>query len=73
MPARAGPRSVPGFVIGLGMPGETILECGAEEQKPRCLPKMLRGEEIWCQLFSEPASIRNASTARPSCPSAGRA
>ena len=44
------------FLIGLGMPGPTILELGSEEQKKRYLPKMLRGEEIWCQLFSEPAA-----------------
>jgi alkylation response protein AidB-like acyl-CoA dehydrogenase len=43
------------FVIGLGMPGPTILELGSEQQKKRYLPKMLRGEEIWCQLFSEPS------------------
>jgi alkylation response protein AidB-like acyl-CoA dehydrogenase len=44
------------FIIGLGMPGPTILECGSEEQKKRYLRPMMRGEEIWCQLFSEPGA-----------------
>jgi alkylation response protein AidB-like acyl-CoA dehydrogenase len=44
------------FVIGLGMPGPTLLDRGSEAQKKRYLPKMLRGEEIWCQLFSEPGA-----------------
>jgi len=44
------------FIIGLGMPGPTILELGTEEHKKRYLPKLLRGAEIWCQLFSEPAA-----------------
>ena len=44
------------FVIGLGMPGPTLLECGSEEQKQRFLRPMLLGEEIWCQLFSEPGA-----------------
>jgi alkylation response protein AidB-like acyl-CoA dehydrogenase len=44
------------FVIGLGMPGPTILELGTEAQKQRYLRPMLRGEEIWCQLFSEPGA-----------------
>jgi alkylation response protein AidB-like acyl-CoA dehydrogenase len=44
------------FFIGLSMPGNTILEVGTQEQKKRYLPKMLSGEEIWCQLFSEPGA-----------------
>src|SRR5260370_22677387 len=44
------------FFIGLSMPGNTLLEVGSEEQKKRYLPKMLRCEEIWCQLFSEPGA-----------------
>jgi alkylation response protein AidB-like acyl-CoA dehydrogenase len=44
------------FFIGLSMPGNTILEVGSEAQKKRYLPKMLSGEEIWCQLFSEPGA-----------------
>jgi alkylation response protein AidB-like acyl-CoA dehydrogenase len=42
------------FAIGLGMPGPTLLELGTEAQKARYLPPLLRGDEIWCQLFSEP-------------------
>jgi alkylation response protein AidB-like acyl-CoA dehydrogenase len=44
------------FFIGLSMPGNTLLEVGSEAQKQRYLPTMLRGEEIWCQLFSEPGA-----------------
>ena len=44
------------FFIGISMPGNTLVELGTEEQKRRYLPKMLRGEEIWCQLFSEPGA-----------------
>jgi len=38
----------------LGIIGATILEFGTEEQKQRYLPAMLRGEEIWVQMLSEP-------------------
>jgi alkylation response protein AidB-like acyl-CoA dehydrogenase len=49
---------VPGIldVIGVGMLGPTIIAHGADEQKARYLGPMLHGDEVWCQLFSEPAA-----------------
>ena len=44
------------FTIGHGMCGPTVMTHGSEEQKKRWIPKMLTGEEVWCQLFSEPAA-----------------
>lgn len=42
--------------IGLQMVGPTLLEHADEEQQQRFLPPMLRGEHLWCQLFSEPGA-----------------
>jgi len=49
---------VPGILdaIGVGMLGPTIIAHGSEEQKTRYLGPMLHGDEVWCQLFSEPAA-----------------
>ncbi|MGY4348172.1 alkylation response protein AidB-like acyl-CoA dehydrogenase [Bradyrhizobium sp. GM7.3] len=44
------------FQIGEGMCGPTVMAFGSEEAKRRHLPKLAAGEEIWCQLFSEPSA-----------------
>ncbi|WP_034489581.1 acyl-CoA dehydrogenase family protein [Actinomadura oligospora] len=50
------PLPVGVFGIGLGMCGPTLLSLGTEEQKRRYVRPLLRGEEIWCQMFSEPGA-----------------
>ncbi|MFD5753045.1 acyl-CoA dehydrogenase family protein [Streptomyces sp. NPDC127033] len=42
--------------IGLGMAAPTILRYGTREQKERFLRPLWVGEEVWCQLFSEPGA-----------------
>ncbi|MCX7318538.1 MAG: acyl-CoA dehydrogenase [Hyphomicrobiales bacterium] len=43
------------FIIGHGMCGPTMMAFAQEEHKLRYLPPLASGENIWCQLFSEPA------------------
>jgi alkylation response protein AidB-like acyl-CoA dehydrogenase len=40
--------------FGLSMVGPLLMQFGSEAQKKRFLPKILAGEEIWCQGYSEP-------------------
>jgi alkylation response protein AidB-like acyl-CoA dehydrogenase len=42
--------------IGIGWAGPTLLHAGSDAQKERYLLPLLAGEELWCQLFSEPGS-----------------
>ena len=43
------------FLIGQGMIGPTLMAWASDEDKARFLPQLASGEEVWCQLFSEPA------------------
>ena len=43
------------FAVLIGMLGPTILDYGTEAQKARHLPKVLRGDEVFVQLLSEPS------------------
>jgi 3-oxochol-4-en-24-oyl-CoA dehydrogenase len=52
---RAGLRR-PENTIGIGWAGPTLLHAGTRQQQDRYLLPLLAGEEIWCQLFSEPGA-----------------
>jgi len=43
-------------LIGIGMCGPTVMVHGSDDQKARYLTRLLRADDVWCQLFSEPAS-----------------
>ncbi|GAB3874857.1 acyl-CoA dehydrogenase family protein [Kibdelosporangium lantanae] len=51
-------------IIGLNMAGPTIMTWGTPEQKSKHLARLLSGEEIWCQGFSEPGSGSDLAGAR---------
>ncbi len=53
--ARAGGPGRVGH-IGEGLTGPTLIAFGSEQQQRRFLPKILSGEELWCQGYSEPSA-----------------
>jgi len=52
------------FQIGLGMCVPTVMAFADAETKTRFVGPALRGEEIWCQLFSEPSGGSDVAAAR---------
>lgn len=59
------PRGV--YEIGLGMCIPTLMSYGTKEQLERYVAPALKGEEIWCQLFSEPAAGSDVAGLRMRC------
>ena len=54
--ARAGAHEPSTLFVGLNHGGPTLIACGSPEQKSFHLPRILRGDVVWCQGFSEPGA-----------------
>ena len=64
--ARAGAPDVPVNFVGMRHGGPTLIAEGTERQKRAHLPRILRGDEVWCQGFSEPGAGSDLASLRTS-------
>jgi alkylation response protein AidB-like acyl-CoA dehydrogenase len=58
------PLGVPGDTVSIKIFGNTLNKWGSPEQKQRFLPRIISGEDIWCQGYSEPESGSDLSNLR---------
>ncbi len=59
------PQRAPFIGMGISLLGPTLMHWGTEAQKQNHLPKILKGEEVWCQGYSEPDAGSDLARCRP--------
>lgn len=58
------PSPLDASFVGLNHAGPTLIACGTSEQKVRHLPRLLNGDDLWCQGFSEPGAGSDLGSVR---------